>query len=112
MNIFYSLIAFAIFVPSRVFAQCPAGKLCNPTPGGGATLSDFVYLLLEIVQSVGIPVLVLCIIYSGFLLVTAGGDEAQTTKAKGWIFWTLIGGAIILGATVIAGFIGGTVSLL
>jgi len=44
--------------------------------------------------------------------VTAGGDEAQTTKAKGWIFWTLIGGAIILGATVIAGFIGGTVSLL
>ncbi len=112
MNIFYRLTAFLFLLPLSAFAQCPPGKLCNPVPGAGLTLADFIYLLLEIVQLVGVPVLVICIIYAGFLLVTAGGNEAQTTKAKTWIFWTLIGAAIILGAKVIAGFIGGTVTLL
>jgi heme/copper-type cytochrome/quinol oxidase subunit 2 len=94
------------FLPIIAFAQV---KLSNPAPGAGATLEDFIYLLLNIFQLVATPVLVVCIIYAGFLLVTAGGDESQVTKGKLWIFWTLVGAAIVISAKVIASFIKGTV---
>ena len=93
-------------IPASLFAT----TLDNPAPGAGYTLQDFIYLLLDIVQLVGIPVLVVCIIYAGFLLMTAGGDESQVTKGKTVVLWTLVGAAIIIGAKVIAAFIAGTVA--
>ncbi len=85
-------------------------KLSNPAPGAGATMQDFIYLLIEIIRLIGIPVLTVCIVYAGFLFVTAGGSEDQVTKAKGWIFWTLVGATIILGSRVIADVVYGTAS--
>lgn len=84
--------------------------LNNPAPGAGATMQDFIYLLIEIMQLIGIPVLTVAIIYSGFLIVTAGGNEEQVTKGKKYVLWTLVGATIILGASVIADFIYGTAS--
>jgi hypothetical protein len=104
-SIFTALIA--TLVPLPLFAA----TLSNPVPGAGTTLEEFILLLLEILQLVLFPVLVVCIIYAGFLMVTAGGDEAQITKSKTWIVWTLVGAAIIIGAKVIALFISGTVAL-
>ena len=95
-------------LPTFVWAQ--GAKLTNPAPGAGATMQDFIYLLIEIIQLIGIPVLTVCIIYAGFLFVTAGGSEEQVTKAKGWIFWTLVGATIILGSRVIADVVYGTAS--
>ncbi|MEK7118691.1 MAG: hypothetical protein AAB869_03710 [Patescibacteria group bacterium] len=97
-----------IFAPRVAFA---ATLLSNPTPGAGATLQDFVYILIDIVQWVAIPMLVLAIIYAGFILVSAGGDPAQITKGKLWVLSTLVGAAIILGARVIADVVFGTASL-
>jgi hypothetical protein len=74
------------------------------------TLKDFIFLLLDIIQLVLFPVLVVCIIYAGFLMVTAGGDEAQVTKSKTWILWCFVGAVIIISAKVIAEFIAGTVA--
>lgn len=91
--------------------QLSAVKLSNPAPGAGTTLQDFIYLLIEIMQLIGIPVLVMFIIYSGFLIVTAGGNEEQVTKGKFWVLWTLVGATIILGAKVIADFVYGTALL-
>ncbi len=82
-----------------------ATKLGPPTASLGGTLQDFMYLLINIIQAVGIPILVVCIIYSGYLLVSAGGNEQQVTKAKSWILWTIVGAAIILGAEVVADLI-------
>lgn len=84
--------------------------LANPAPGAGATLKDFIYLLIEIVQLVGIPMLVVAIIYAGFLLMTAGGNEQQRTKGKMWVVWVFVGAAIVLGAQVIADMVYGTAS--
>ena len=93
-----------------MLASAQGAKLTNPAPGAGATMQDFIYLLIEIIQLIGIPVLTVCIIYAGFLFVTAGGSEEQVTKAKGWIFWTLVGATIILGSRVIADVVYGTAS--
>lgn len=98
-----------VLAPLSVFAA--AATLSNPVPGAGTTLKDFIFLLLDIFQLVLFPVLVVCIIYAGFLMVTAGGDESQVTKSKMWIIWALVGAAIIISAKVIAEFIAGTVSI-
>jgi small-conductance mechanosensitive channel len=102
-------ILFAL-TPMATFAA-PVVKLSNPSPGGGATLKDFIDLLIEIIQAVGIPALVVALIYSGYILLTAGGNEQQISKGKIWILSTLVGAAIILGAQVIADMIFSTAGL-
>lgn len=86
-------------------------KLAPPVTAIGNTLKDFIHLLISIIQAVGIPLLVVAIIYSGYLLLSAGENEADVTKAKTWIFWTLVGAAIILGAQVIADLVFSTAAL-
>lgn len=95
------------YIPLTAFAG-PFNTLNNPTPKGGATFQDFIYLLIQIAQLVGIPILVLCLIYAGYLMVTAGGNEEQISKSKLWFIWTVVGAAIILGAKVLADLIKGT----
>jgi hypothetical protein len=101
-----------LLLPALFYAQiCVAAGdwyLENPAPGAGVTLEDFVYLLINILMLVAVPALALCIIYGGYLLVSAGGNETQVTKAKQWILWSMVGGAIILGANVIADIVFGT----
>jgi uncharacterized membrane protein YjfL (UPF0719 family) len=63
---------------------------------------EFIDLLINIVQAVGIPALVVAIIYAGYKLVTAGDNEKQITDAKIWIATSLIGAAIVLSAHQIA----------
>jgi hypothetical protein len=54
-------------------------------------------------------VVVFFIIYSGYKFVTARGNQAEVTKAKDIFFATVIGGAILLGADVIATVVVNTV---
>ena len=96
---------------SLASAACPAGKLCPPVTAIGSSLKDFIYLLISIIQAVGIPALVVFLIYAGYLLVSAGDNEEQVTKSKTYIFWTIIGAAIILGAQVIADLVFNTAAL-
>jgi len=108
-----SRVLFGVFLAVPMFAlalSSPSVTLGNPTPGAGSTLEDFVYLLIDIVQWVALPVLAVCIIYAGFILVSAGGNEQQITKGKLWIIWTLVGAAIVLGSRVIADIVFGTAS--
>ena len=108
---FLAIASLSLSLAHSVFAAAPVAKLSNPSPGGGATLQDFIGLLIKIIQSVGIPALVVAIIYAGYILLTAGGNEAEITKGKVWIFWTLIGAAIVLGAQLIADTVFNTAAL-
>jgi len=101
------LYAF-LLAPLLAFGQT---TLNNPTPGGGATLQEFILLLVDIIQLIGMPILVVCLIYGGFLFVSASGNEDQLTKAKMWVLWSIVGATIILGARVIANVVFGTASL-
>lgn len=86
-------------------------KLENPLgPSGVNTISDFVRRLLDIVLTIGIPVITIFIIYSGFLFVTARGKEEAITKAKENLLTTIIGAAILLGAWVLAQALGSTIN--
>lgn len=100
-------------LPIAVFALPTLERgLTNPAPGAGTTLQDFVYLLIDIIQWIALPLLALLIIRAGYLLVSAGGDEKKLASGKTWLVSTLIGVVVVLGAEVIADVIFGTAELL
>lgn len=78
-------------------------KFGNPLPEGLDTIPEIVSAIVKgIVIPIAVPLLGLSIIYTGFLFVQARGNETKLTEAKNALKWTLIGGAIILAAYVIA----------
>lgn len=50
-------------------------------------------------------VLVLIVLYGGFLWMTAGGNDDKISEAKKWIYSGVVGLAIILSAYAIATFV-------
>ena len=73
---------------------------------------EFIKKVLDIVLSIGIPIIALFLIYSGFLFVTAQGNAGKLTEAKNTFIWTCVGAAVLLGAWVIANAIGETINQL
>jgi len=85
--------------------------IANPLgPDGPQTIPDFIKKIIEIVVTIGVPIVVLSIIYTGFLFVKAQGNSEEITKAKKSLMYTLIGAALLLGAFVIAQAIGTTIN--
>lgn len=66
-------------------------------------------LILDIIVIFATPVIVFFVIYSGFLFVTAQGNEDRLKKAKTTFLWTIIGGLIVLGASAILAIIVATI---
>gem|GEM_PF-811912 len=87
-------------------------KLKNPLEGTVDTLPALVKSLLNIVMIIGTPLVALAIIYAGFMLVAAQGNAEKLTKARQALLWGIVGGAVLLGAYILAQAIGGTVEQL
>ncbi len=65
------------------------------------TVPRFLLALVDLVFLIAVPIIVVFIIYAGFLFVMAGDNESQITKARTVITWTLIGAGVLLGAKAI-----------
>lgn len=76
------------------------------------TIVEFIRNILEGVVKIGMPIIVLAIIYCGFLFVSAQGKPEDIKKAKDALLYTLIGAAILLGSWAIAQLIADTVKTL
>ncbi|OGF69451.1 hypothetical protein A3H65_03785 [Candidatus Giovannonibacteria bacterium RIFCSPLOWO2_02_FULL_45_14] len=78
----------------------PQVSVCNPI-----TSNDFAELMAKIADAaakIGLPLVAVFMIYSGFLFVSARGNEEQLTKAKTTFFWTIIGALLVVGAFAIS----------
>jgi len=103
----FSILLPVIFIHAE--DDCTtSGKICNPLPNI-TSLEGFIKTILEGVIKIGIPIIALAIIYSGFLFVEARGNSEKITKAKDALIYTLIGAAILLGSWAIAQLISDTV---
>ncbi len=109
-NSFYTLLLIIILLPMRSSAADDYTKLKNPT--NITDLTTFVKKILDIVLTIGIPIIAIAIIYAGYLFVSSRGNEHELKNAKNAIVWTLIGAAIILGAWVLAQALGNSVDCL
>lgn len=110
------LVSYSFFIPVISLAQITvepcdtSGKLCNPLAKAGIqSIPDLIKTFLEGALKIGIPIIALAIIYSGFLFVKAQGKPEEINHAKDTLLYTLIGGAILLGAWAIAQMISATV---
>ena len=120
------LVAFVLIIPILSFAQNGTNP---PTQGNGTnppaqsnvsvtinnpipsitTVDGFIKTILIGVIKIGLPIVALAIIYSGFLFVSARGKPEALKKAKDALLYSVIGAAILLGAWAIAQLISDTV---
>ncbi|OGI63923.1 hypothetical protein A2914_02285 [Candidatus Nomurabacteria bacterium RIFCSPLOWO2_01_FULL_41_21] len=107
--LFLFLLSFLVFSPIISLAQLDINveppssnsiKIKNPIKIN--SIVEFLKEILKAVIKIGIPLIVLAIIYSGFLFVTAMGNPEKLTKAKDALLWSLVGAAVLLGAWAIA----------
>ncbi|OGI77904.1 hypothetical protein A3D42_00520 [Candidatus Nomurabacteria bacterium RIFCSPHIGHO2_02_FULL_41_18] len=108
------LAIFVFFLPLVSFSADIDGKPCNKSgiicnPISVDNVQDFIRVLLEGVLRIGMPIVALAVIYSGFLFVTAVGNTEKIKKARETLMYTLIGAAILLGSWAIAQLISETV---
>lgn len=96
--------------PSSVGGTIGSITLANPLKVD--SIEKLLQLILDIILIFATPIIVFFIIYSGFLFVTAQGNDAQLTKAKTALLWTVIGGVIVLGANVLLDVLVATVKSL
>lgn len=89
----------------------PSGGLVNPLRGVDS-FPDFLRAILGGIVDIGTIVLIMMLVYVGFLFVAARGNAEKLQSAKSALVWTVIGGLILLGATSIQLVIEGTVNSL
>ncbi len=104
-----------------VHAQTP-GPIGGPNPGPKPAgiinplefncVSELIFAVVDAVAQIGFYIVILFIIYSGFLFVKARGNPEELKKAKQTFLWTVIGAAILLGASLLANVIDGTLDQL
>lgn len=100
-----SIIAFSFLFgliahlsPTSVSAQ--GGTIKNPIKA--ESFYDLVVAIAKAITAIGIPLVAIFLVWSGFLFVTARGSEEQLKRAKTTFFWALVGGAVIIGAWALA----------
>ncbi len=92
------------------------GKLTNPiscSPGAqakGQCIPEFLFKIIDILLVFVLPIIIIFIMYAGFLFVTANGNTEQISTARSALLWAVVGGVIVLGARVILEVIQGTVA--
>lgn len=108
-------LAFSVVGLSALVARAadePAAAdvgLINPLNKIGS-FPQLLTAILGAVVTIGSIVLVLALVYTGFLFVAAQGSEEKIRSAKGALMWTVIGGLILLGAQTIGMVIETTVN--
>lgn len=83
-------------------------KIPNPLEGT-STIAALFKTLLEILLIFAVPIVVFFIILAGFKYVTASGNTTKVEEAHRALLYAVIGGVLILGASVLIDVIQGTV---
>ena len=94
------IFANILLIPSVAFAQINIA-LTNPL-GNVDSVEEVLVALLNAFIVIATPIIVVYIIYAGFLYVTARGNAEQTKQATTALTYAIIGGVILLGAVAIS----------
>lgn len=66
------------------------------------SLEELLRAILSALILIAFPILVLFMVYSGFLFISAQGNAEKLSKARTVFIWTLIGALIVLGAQALS----------
>jgi len=103
VKVFKNIIILLVVVfPLIVGAAAGEGVDSGLNPlGSVSSLWELLSRAFNVLIEIGIPIAGLALVYSGFLFVSAMGDEKQLTSAKETLKWTVIGLGVLLGAEAI-----------
>jgi len=113
-SLFYGGIVFLATLPTVVFGD-GEGKVANAkidNPIASTTIEALIASILKIIIAVGTPIAILFLIFSGFKFVMARGKPDGIKDAREMFIWTLVGIAILLGASLLAEIVRGTIDQL
>jgi len=96
----YLLLVTVLSLPSFVSAQINIA-LENPL-GEVTSVEAVLILILNAFIIIATPIIVLYIIYAGFLYVSARGNVEQTKQATASLTYAIIGAVILLGAVALS----------
>jgi hypothetical protein len=109
-----TLVALVIIsLPLVVFAatDCPGapdGGLANPT--NYCSLDAFLAGVLHAVVLIAFPIIVLFLVYIGWLFIYQGNNPQELSKVRTYFIWAIVGALIVLGAEALSRAIGATVN--
>ena len=81
-------------------------------PLGNTDLAGFLLKILNALIYILFPIIILMMVYTGFLFVAAQGNPAKVTEARTALLWAVVGGVIVLGAWIIVGVVQETANAL
>lgn len=94
--------------PETGYVNNPSGSAELQNPLGVNSFQELVKKLLDAAIIIGIPIAVLFIVFAGFKFVLARGNPEALKIARRNLLWTIVGIAIFIGASLIAGVITST----
>lgn len=71
-------------------------------PISSNSFADLIKKIAQDIRPIAITFSVVFIIYSGFLFVTASGNPEKLKTARQTFTWTIVGTAIVVGASLLA----------
>lgn len=92
----------------RALPQVPGEEASQGTGGSErglinvlrvGSVDQLVVVILGALVNLGMILLVLALVYVGFLFIWAQGKQEEIKKARDALFWTVIGGLLLLGAS-------------
>jgi hypothetical protein len=82
-----------------------SGTAVMPNWFGVGSVSELIMKVVNFVIDIAIPVAVVMIIWSGFMFVTAQGNDEKINRAKKNLVWTVTGLIIIVSSQLLVGYI-------
>ncbi len=100
------LVSFTYLLPLARVAEAVAFQ----NPLRFRTIEELLVAILDAVVMIMFSIVILALVYAGFLFIKAQGQPAELEKARSAFFWGVVGGVIVLGAKGLALAIESTVS--
>ncbi len=90
-----------------VFVQAQGGEriIIIPNPLQYDSIDEILVAITGLLKIIAIGIGTIMVIWSGIMIMTAGGSEEKITKGKKTLTWTIIGVAIIVGVDFLVGFV-------
>lgn len=103
INLYWAPVVAVIVMPGVAWGCDPgAGKLCNPLRGEMGLWDLVEFLVRDILVEIIAPIVItLMLLWSGFLFITAQGNEGKLETARRNFFYVVLGAIILLGAYLI-----------
>jgi hypothetical protein len=99
------LVPMVVWVayPATVSAQASFLQQSNAvSPLACGTIAACLNIVLDAVVLLVFPIIVLMIVYTGFLFVVAQGNSSKLEAARKALLWTVVGALVVLGAKALS----------